>query len=451
MTTLQELRDLHLLKRIMERKRGRMNTNALEREFLGFSVPEERTLVVDRKRLYSLTGDDRAHFEDAMRALKIPGTAPTSTDISGAVIGSARHDAMIFVGLQQVEADHLHPARTYLTPLLQSIFVDGFELLKEFTLTEALCGTVTAHRGKLPLSDIPVFPERFVPGPYTLDVVLDTPSRTVEGYAQCAAMLAELPQRVRDTAFIDRLTALSLSLRDRIGALSRYHVHPNAFSAETSAVVSGSTYYLYAPKKSQNVCVHFGQNPFTTIPEQLMVLNGNDPTNTLQELVRLGIYEPSPSVLEERHTDLQRSYEHTARARGRPIAEEFPQSTALLKKLEDVQRHMRQVINSDIRREYAASLDPSLLEFLLYPSTDDPVVHELLPRLSWNATVREYHDSDNFITTFQNADDTQRHGYVTTLLENVRFRNQQNPTVNRWLYAHHQALCEDAGVQFRDE
>ncbi len=90
-----------------------------------------------------------------------------------------------------------------------------------------------------------------------------------------------------------------------------------------------------------------------------------------------------------------------------------------------------------------------LLEFFVYPATNDPVVHELLPRMSWNASIREYHDTLGFMDRFEKASDKQRKDMLVQVKSNIMFSNQQNKNVNLWLFQNHKEFCERAGIKFK--
>jgi hypothetical protein len=87
---------------------------------------------------------------------------------------------------------------------------------------------------------------------------------------------------------------------------------------------------------------------------------------------------------------------------------------------------------------------------MVCPEQDDPVLHELLPKLSWNSSLRGYHDTRSFRERFAKSDEHARAALLTGISSNLFFNYQQNNDANTWLYANHRELCEKQGLRFRE-
>ncbi len=455
MTDLRDLQDLYRLREILNERQG-LDTNGLERDFLAFaSCAGRQSLTVHPPRLYAPEGDEAAHLREALAWLGHAGEMPAAIDISGAFDRSPL-DGMVLLSGRQLDADHIGPSRSYLNPLLERIYAD-ISTLTEFTVHEALVSRIACRRGELELREASIFPDRFSPGRYTLEVSLDTPSGTIRRLQGVHSLLEKMA-REPCTTLLDPTKAEgavdeALSLRSRLGALSRYTLpKEQRFSVETDSCVFDTAdtdlFYLYAPATATNILVHFGEQPFKQRkPGCLTILDGGQHEYTLAELVRLGVYAPSIPVLTRRIKTLQQLQDGMARASG-GAASGMSELQKLIGNLEKANEYMRGVVNEDMRREYVSRLSPELLEFMVCPASQDPVIHDLLPRLSWNAAVRRYSDTDRFMREFGEAGEERRAEMLKEAMANLSFTNQQNVSVNNWLYRNHQDFCSKSGITF---
>lgn len=80
------------------------------------------------------------------------------------------------------------------------------------------------------------------------------------------------------------------------------------------------------------------------------------------------------------------------------------------------------------------------------PAQDHIVLHQLLPRLSWNPHICLYHNTEEFQEVFSQSADQIELLQKTT--NNLIFSHQQNNDVNDWLYKNHRKTCEKAGISF---
>ncbi len=462
MTRLDELRDLyHLAEAARGMSRG-INTSRLEDDFLAFSLySPKKTLTVERPRLYALQGEEHEehkHIASAVAALRMNGiTLPQAVDFSGAFEGIPSMDALIFLSLEQFNADHYRGYRSYLNPLLEQVYSEGAQLIKSFALHEALIGTVSVKRGDLDLKEIALFPERFAPGPYQLSVTLDTPAKTIKKFSALHALLdncAASPQEfLLHQESVQEVAGKAVELRNILGSLSRYErPKTQTFQAPANSCVlrtnESTFFYLYEPMARKNVAVCFDAASDQSACPGLAVLRGEEYQSTLQHLTRLGFYAPSEAVLQQRLSDMKALFEDATRGRGTPLTEGHEDYQKLMQELEGIQRQFQSVLNPTARTQFVLRQAPELLEFLVCPATDDPIIHELLPRLSWNAAIREYQDTDKFIASFQQADAEKRRQMLNSASSNVVFENQQNNDVNVWLYNNYREFCVQEGVQF---
>ncbi|MBI5066194.1 hypothetical protein HZA97_08215 [Candidatus Woesearchaeota archaeon] len=463
MKTLKELAELYKLKQIVQDSRGDVNTSKLEKDFLAFSAySQKKVLKINFPNLYQLQDEEHMHFAAALSALDIKGVKSVDyLDFSGAYALSTPLDVVILMSLSQAGADNFTQARSHMNPLIGKIYLEGGAMIRDFSIHEALVGKVVSKRGALDLKEIVLFPEKFTPGPYQLSVRLETPMKTVEKLRELTELIKDFekdPEQVLDPKAVDKVTTRALNLRKILGSLSRYQVIENQeVSAETNSCVikneKSELFYLYSPEKNVNVLVYFGENPFENakIPQGLLILPGKDYQHVLLKLLDLGFYQPSTAVVEQRVKDLNEIYEAASRGLGKSLDEEYQDFDGLLKELDKTRRTFKDTINPSILVRYAMQLKPELLEFVLCPSTSDPVVHELLPRLSWNQAIRNYHNTKEFTGNFKRGSEQERKAMLDEVVSSLLFGNQQNNDVNLWLYKKYKQFCTNSGIVFDGE
>lgn len=461
MTKLDELKELYRLSQLARRGDTSINTTTLEDNFMAFSsYSPRRVLTVELPSMYELQGDEHQHVAAALASLGATNVAlPGRVDFSGCFENSPLADSLIFFSLQQAEADHCRGFRSYLDPLLLEVYTNGTKLIRDFALHEAVVGKVKAARGSLDLQEINLFPERFTNGKYGLSVVLDTPTKTVEKFMKLHGSLekfkANPKQSILDPKFVEKTTNKAIKLRRLLGSLSRYErPEEKSFAVYVDSCVvrtdDNKSFHLYAENSRKNVMVYFGEDPFseTSQPRELIVLDGNQYHHTLRKLTELGFYEASSAILEQRISDLRHLYDDAARGKGRALNGSYSDFSSLIRELEKVETHFKSVINPQRRTKFALKQPAELLEFIVYPTTEDPIIHELLPRISWNKAIREYHNTDKFTADFLEGDTEKRQEMLRMATSNVVFSNQQNNDVNVWLYKNHKDFCVHQGVRF---
>lgn len=456
---LDHLREIYRLKRISSGRAG-LNLGRLERDFLEFSTYNpEKTLTVRMPRMYNLHGDERQHYADVLEKLGAARDVPNAIDISGAHDHQSSLDVVVFVSLAQLNADHVAHVRSYLNPLLEVAYGEGGLTMRDFSIHEALYGRVAAKRGDLDLAEARLFPSRFTKGPYTLRVELDTPNNTLRRLRDLAERLKEIkasPKKILDHDAVNTAASEGVALREKLGALSRYQI-PKArvFEVQTDSCVmrteNSTLFYLYSRGKNKNVLVYFGERPFREGHEpaagELCILDGDQNQHTLAALVRAGIFKPNASVLRQRIENLKQHYDNAIRA---GIAEEaYMDFKDLLAELENAYEYLDAIVNPEMQVENVLRRPPEILEFLVCPTTEDPVVHELLPRVSWNKAVRLYNNTRRFIAEFEKRDDAGRKALLNEAASNIIFTSNQNNDVNVWLYQNHRDTCRDAGIKFK--
>ena len=463
MKPLDKLKELHLLRQIASGNLERIDTNELERDFLRFSgYMPNKTLRVHLPRLYELQGEEVNHLSDAFKSLGIDGPDPKSIkalDFAGDFDHATKEEAIIIASLQQVNADHLSRTKSFLNPLLEQIYSEGSSLIRDFAVHEILCGKVSAKSDGVALSELYLYPGRFAAGPYTLSVELDTPHNSVSKFIELSDILDEFTespkQHLLDHEETAQLAANATELRKRLGSLSRYDIpKTRAFSATTNSYVlrtkKNTQFFIYSPHTKKNILVYFGDTPFEGIetPRELLVLSGKEHEHTLITLIEHEIFEASREVLASRLSDLNKLYDNAARGEGRAIISEHPNFGSLLETLNDLKLYLGKVLNPRMAKKYLIKKPAEILEFLVYPTSADPVIHELLPRLSWNRTIRTYHNTGKFIYVFDKADADGKKELVNSVASSILFSNYQNNDVNVWLFNNYRDLCSAAGVNF---
>ena len=386
--------------------------------------------------------------------------APMGVDISGG-FNYTNIDFVSFLSFAQLNADHYSRTRSYLNPLIENIYCNGSRLIQDFSVNEVLFGRVVPKRGNLDLREAHIFPERFSKGPYNLEVKLETPTKTVESFMGLSELLAAFQKdpkgTILDSDKVSYATKKAVELRERLGTLSRYSAGNSTFSAETNSCVlvkdNSILFYVFNPDNSKNVLVHFGKTEFdeNNLPYDLTILSGNRRENTLAKLVDLDFFVPSEAVLEQRINDMQAVYENAARSADTPLNGNCSDILKTLDRLRTVKAYFRDIVNSGKRKEFVMSQPSELLEFMVCPANDDPVLHELFPRMSWNKSLRRYQNTHKFIQQFLGLEEAGKKKMLTQVVSSVLFNNQQNNDTNVWLYQNYRQLCEDNGISFKTE
>ena len=451
MSTLRERQELWRLKSLVEEaKSGSLPMNRLEEEFLYFSAYTTKPLlVVETPKLYTLAGDEPRHYATALHVLGIKEKVPHAVDITGAFDATTMTNELLFVSPLQLDADYLTKRRVHLMPLIEKVYSDGAGLVRDFGLHEVVIGKATCHRNGLALAEIGLFPERFTRGTYTLSVTLDTPAQSISKFMNLKNDLSQFdnPRKMLDATHVERTAQRAIELRKMLGTLSRYEVPlTQTFSVETNSCTDGTHYYLCnnIEGKIQNILLAFDDIQWK-IPRQLTVIDARIQQDALAQLVRAGLYIPSNNILSQRINDLTLLYENTLRQTG---AGDHQDVEALLEKLRDAQTYLSSILNDEVKREWACRQPYELLEFMVHPAQHDPVLHDLLPRLSWNNNLRSYHDTIAFVTQFEKENDDGKKKQLSQIMSSLLFLNQQNKDVNYWLYTNHKQACLDHGIRF---
>lgn len=454
---LEKLKDLSNLAKIARGETVLLDTNRLQDDFLTFSgFTSKPALTVRQPRLYKLQGEKARQYAAALSTLGISASTPEAVGIAGAFDNDSLDDAIIIVSGEQLNADQASSQRSYLQPLLENIYSEGHGLIRDFTIHEALYGRVKCMQGDLDLSEAHLFPERLTKGPYQLTVELDTPIHTASKFKSLTELIEQFNQdTIKDPLKVQDATQKAVELRKLLGSLSRYEKPGTTrFTVATnSCVIRNGTnvcFYLFIPETHKNVMVYFGERPFATglEPKDLTVLSGNQHHYTLARLVELGVYEPSLEVLRQRVADMQTLYDNAARGLQQSLNGSHQDVSGLLDVLQKAEDWFTKVADTKMRSYYLAEMPAEALEFAVYPASEDPVIHELLPRLSWNSIVRHYHDTAAFMKDFSEADETARIRMLSEVSSNILLNNQQNNDVNLWLYKNHKTFCEGNGITF---
>ncbi len=457
MVDLNYLRELYDLKKIAEGK-DRINISELERDFIFFSeyVPK-KVFIVRAPKLYKLQEAESIHYREVLNALGIEANNPTKIDICGRFNHKYLDNAIIVASLQQLDSDYISNSQSYLNPLLEKIYSDGALLITGFCMHESLYGKIAVKVDDLDLKEVPLFPERFKAGKYQLFIDLDTPEKTLSKFTKLLKELEDFKKNpkksILDQNKVKEITDAAINLRKKLGSLSRYTIKENKFKVSCNSCIindgKNELFYMYSEKENKNVLIYFGNSPFSSkLPKDLIVLDGNKSQETMLSLLDLKILSPSPSVLKERIKDLKEVHENAVRGLGRILEQEHSTFYELFNKLKGIDEYFDQVINPDMQREYVKTLQPELLEFIVYPDSKDPIAHELLPRISWNKVAREYNNMQRFIERFESTTDQEKKKLLEDVLANILFKNQQNNAVNLWLYTYYYDFCKNNRIEF---
>jgi hypothetical protein len=287
-------------------------------------------------------------------------------------------------------------------------------------------------------------------------VELHTSNNTLDKICELDKLGKELkrnPEKnISDPKFLKKIVDLSTNLREVIGPPARYSV-PKKKSIESnvnSCIVDyhgTKVYFLYEPQTNENVAVYFGRDIFNSgRPRNLIVLNGEEYQDTLSRLLSLEMFKYSKNILNKKITVMRRMRDKAMRVSDDGKIDET--YVNFLDSLESAESELSKIKNQSYLKKRLLSVEPELVEFMIYPAKEDPVVHELMNKLSWNSSLRRYHNTSLFISDFENADDEEKKYMLNEVQSNLLFNNQQNNDVNLWLYSTHHDFCDENKIKF---
>ena len=161
----------------------------------------------------------------------------------------------------------------------------------------------------------------------------------------------------------------------------------------------------------------------------------------------MGFYAPSEAILENRIKRLSQIYDD-AKRHGNNMEIKHVALSETMDKLENLSEYFASVRNEEMRKKHVLRQMPELLELVVYPTLNDPILHELLPRLSWNEGLRAYHHTRQFIRLYEGAFNEDKEKMIKAITPSIIFNNQQNNDINSWLYLNHKEFCEANGINF---
>lgn len=462
MSNFDFLADLQKLKDIAEGGVQQLPITRLEAQFIKFSsIRAGCELEVRMPKLYNLEGDEACQFKEL---LKVAGreqfAVPKAIGLGGEFFHDVHDDLLIFMSPEQIHAEYFSRGRVHLNPLVEKVYTNGAGILRDFAVHEGLFGKVKYIRGELDLKELHVFPDKFTSGYYEMRVKLDTPRKSVSKFKELTDLLllfrAEPKKNILSPENIQKATGLALELRGLLGSLSRYELPLDTFVARTGSCVLRDDdkvhYHIYSPEQRKNIIVYFGEAPLEKgqeVPKDLIVLDGDEQHNTLSQLFALGVYTPSRHVLSERIATFDSAFEESARKARKSLKGNYPDFEVFMTKLREISASLETMQSLDRRIQYASKLSPELLEFMACPSSEDPVLSELLPKLSWNSGVRRYNQTKRFIDAYRGADEPEKIRILGEVASNITFAHQMNNDVNLWLYKNERDFCEKNGIVFK--
>lgn len=455
MREYDRMRYLVKLKQIHEARTGIVNKDSLSEEFLRFSqILPPGKLLVHQPKMYKVRGEEIKHLNDALDFHQQMHLDIDEIDMTGGT-NYESIDNIIILSMAQINADHITRSRSYLNPLIENVFKNGHQLISNFSINHALTGIVKSYSDGIELNEAHLFPNRFEKGKYRLETCLDTPSNTIADYKRLTDTLegfvAQPKRSMLDKRLVEDTTRLALNLRKELGALSRYQSSDPNFSSSTNSVIriksDNTEFFLYSEKHDENVLVYFGENRFKKEPYDLEIIDGSKSDKALTRLLELDFLKVSRDVMQRRLEDLKMIYDETIR-KEQTSSESGSELSTIIRKLEEVYQASGNHHNDESKKNFLLKQPTELYEFAICPATEDPVIHEILPRVSWNKYLREYQNTIRFISGFERASEEYRSNLLSNVTSSILFNNQQNNDVNFWLYKNHEVFCRDQGIGF---
>jgi hypothetical protein len=377
---------------------GQITTSLSSAERAILSLPyDTQTLLVSSPKLYHIQGEEIAHYDAAYNG--------NSTANVCDIIGRKPNDTtftttkkILMLSPSQRQADLLDEHDAYLLPLIHKVYQET--ALWPYAVREALIGSLSVEQGNLQ-------------EPFKLSVSFETPSHAVSKYRQFDTLLKRIQKNQRELAdrtLIRELEGITNELYLTQGELGRYNVVPQTISQDATEIKTDFGYGLYLPDLKQKLYV-------TPSPQVLL------------QLINVGFYKPSLSVLEkniERFLHASDKEFHT--------------------KLTRLAAHFKYTPNDDFKKD-ALKTHPELAPFSIVPYYDCPTLYAIIDECSDFEIVRLYANSNKFKEVFNEHSDSQKADLLRKLNQFIPFIAHQNNDTNLFLST--QQIAKDIGLEFK--
>jgi hypothetical protein len=356
-----------------------------------------QSLQVSSPKLYVIQGEEIAHYNSAY--------ASSSTANVCDIIGRKPNDTtfatsrkILLLSPSQRQADLLDERDAYLLPLIHKVYTEN--TLWPYAVREALVGSLSVE-------------QQAVDEPFKLSVSFQTPNQAISKYREFDALLKRIqknPRELSDKTFKDKLESLTNELYLAQGELGRYDVVPQIISQNVSEIKTDIGYGLYLPESKKKLYV-------TPSPQ------------VLAQLIDLGFYKPSLSVLER----------NIERFRTASDKEFYTKLTRLA-------AHFKHTPNDTYKKD-AFRENPQLAPFSIVPYRDCPTLYALIDECSEFEVVRLYADSKKFKDTFAQNSELENIDLLRKLNQFIPFIAHQNNDTNLFLST--QKVSNDVGLEFK--
>jgi hypothetical protein len=219
---------------------------------------------------------------------------------------------------------------------------------------------------------------------------------------------------------------------------------------------------IYSFKNGKYIFVYFElgeqQVSKTFIDEKnYLVINGNDPSMMLLKLHENNIidFNLSPKYIKDKLIEVeQKDFSKYSKENDNIIlktsqAKKANYHSPLFYELES---SLKEIESTEIKneKEYMKNKSVEFKLSLMYPVIQDRLVYELLAKVNKNENTMTYTwDSENFKTKFSSETDENRSLILKEVLEGIKYEEQYNLQVNKWLFDNYKTLCEKSGVEFK--
>ena len=453
-------------------------------------------------QVYTLKGKQVILYENALKHLgiaqELDHTGEYAVDRTGfcpdLVLNNVNGDSpslpldylgnnFILVSSEQSKTFIINPRYSFLERLLREVDTVYSKTISSFSRSEPVMGSIenmVVEQGV----------ERFLEeGSYkekdaiAVTVTLSTPSNAISALKALMEGIKEIeeqPDTVTDLAKMKHLNETADSIKRIHKKLGDLHLPENeSMNYDVSSFRYGdSDLELYYFKLDKPVFIFIASGggsggdglPEDYYDEEFIVLNGNDPSKLINNMLDLNMVDFLVEFVESiRDSYIRKSGGLLSGFKAVTGASDssLPQ---IWHDLNDVASVLRMSDPSEVTKHvtdnkgastggenlesaygnYVRSLDTRIKSYIVFPKSEkeDRLICDLISKCSESASMKLYSNSSDFMAEFSSVSDEEKTAILKDIDKNMRFENQNNLLLNYWLHTCHSQICQKAGITF---
>lgn len=317
-------------------------------------------------------------------------------------------------------------------------------------------------------------------GYFEVKLNLDTPTNAIKKISELRKTVLEVfgdnegYLNILDYELEDKIVKSSQELIDIYGNITKLIIGEDSSSLiedifplklqTNSYKYSTDEIDIYSFKNSKYIFIYFDKGEKTVHDnfidsKRFLVLNGNESGKLLDFLKKQSLidYNLNEFYIDQTLKNIEKTefkkYNSTA---DKDVTNGFSGLTKKQKNnIPDVYYELQQ-ISEDLKNRHVGnealymknkSVEAKLA--LLFPKEKDPLIYEILGKLSKEETLMKYTwDTTGFKEEFMNAEPKQQKETLKQVMSNIIYQHQYNLSINSWLHDNYKPLCDELKVNF---